>query len=220
VEGEVAAIKPVLRGWSHAVATVPALAGAVALAVAAQQRHALQLSLLVYGVALVLLFGVSATYHVPPWSARWKERWRRFDHASIFVMIAGTYTAIASNILDGWLRVVILTVIWTLASVGIVVCASPLRLPRPALALMYVSTGWVAVVAMPALIARLSATGLIFLVTGGVLYSAGAIVYTLRRPVLWPRVFGYHELFHLIVIAATALFFAFIAADIVAVQRG
>jgi hemolysin III len=212
--------KPRLRGWSHAVATVPALTGTIILLAAAHGNRAMQLSLAVYGVALVLLFGVSAAYHLPSWSPLWKARWRRFDHAMIFVMIAGTYTAVVGNLLDGWPRFAILAAIWSLAVGGVVLCVSPVRLPRPAFAATYVAVGWVAIAAMPLLVERLGVQGLLFLLAGGGLYSVGAVVYALRRPMLWPRVFGYHELFHLLVIAASAVFFAFIAADVVAGHRG
>jgi hemolysin III len=211
--------KPALRGWSHAVATVPAIAGTALLLVAARPDRALQLSLLVYGVALFLLFAVSAMYHLPSWSPSWKARWRRFDHAMIFIMIAGTYTPIVGNLIEGWPRVTILATIWSLALAGVALCISPLQLPRAAFAITYVAVGWVAIAAMPVLVQRLGINGLLFLLAGGALYSTGAIVYALRRPRLWPSVFGYHAVFHLLVIAATAVYFAFIATDVVAAHR-
>lgn len=212
-------VKPALRGWSHALAVLPALAGSVILVVAAHGHGALELSLVVYGISLVLLFGVSATYHVPPWTPKWKARWRRIDHAVIFVMIAGTYTPVIGNLLDGWPRDVTLAAIWVLAVAGVVLSVSPLQLPPGVLAVTYVAVGWVAVAVMPALFVRLGIHGLLLLLLGGALYSIGAVVYALERPKLWPRVFGYHELFHLMVIAASAAFFAFIATQVVAAHR-
>jgi len=215
MQQDTVAAKPLLRGWLHAVTVVPALLGATALVIAAHQNSALQLSLIVYGVSLVLLFAVSASYHVPRWSARWDARWRRLDHSMIFVVIAGTYTPVSVNVLDGPLRVAILATIWALALVGVMLCMSPFRLPRRLLAVAYVAVGWVAVAALPALAVRLGVPGLLYMVGGGLLYSIGALVYASRWPQLWPKVFGYHELFHVMVIAASAVFFAFIATDVV-----
>jgi hemolysin III len=220
VAPDATAVKPVLRGWSHALAVVPALAGSLALVFASGRNPGMRLSLFVYGAALVLLFLVSALYHLPRWSPVWKARLRRADHSMIFVLIAGTYTPITGNVLDGGARAWILTTIWTLAAAGVVLSMSSLHLPRGLLALLYVAVGWVAIAVLPSLVERLGSRALVFLLAGGALYSAGAVVYAARRPALWPRVFGYHELFHLLVIAGTAVFFTFIATDVVAGNPG
>jgi hemolysin III len=217
VRSVVTPVKPVLRGWSHALATVPALLGSVLLIAAARGNSGLQLSLAVYGAALVLLFAVSASYHVLNWPDAWRPRVRRLDHAMIFLLIAGTYTPITGSLLDGWTRDLILAMVWTLAAAGVALALSPVQLPRRALALVYVGVGWVAIVVLPQLAAHLGGRALLLLLAGGVLYSLGAVVYATRRPSLWPRVFGYHELFHLLVIGGTAMFFALIATDVVAV---
>lgn len=209
--------KPVLRGWSHALATVPALLGSILLVAAARGNGGLQLLLAVYGAALVLLFAVSASYHVLNWPDAWRTRVRRLDHAMIFVLIAGTYTPITGTLLDGWSRDLILVMVWTLATAGVVLALSAVQLPRAALALVYVGVGWVAVVVLPQLAAHLGGRALILLLAGAALYSLGAVVYATRRPALWPRVFGYHELFHLLVIGGTAMFFTLIATDVAAV---
>jgi len=212
--------QPLLRGWLHLIAIVPAMLGTAALVLATQERRALQLSLIVYGFSLVLLFAVSATYHVPHWPERWKLRWKRLDHAAIFVVIAGTNTPVIGNVLQGPLRTAMLATIWGLAGAGVLLCLTPLDLPRPVFAGAYVAVGWAALAVLPALVVQLGPSGLALLLTGGMLYSIGALVYALQRPVLWPRVFGYHELFHLMVVAASAVFFALIATDVVAVHRG
>ncbi|MFN2581539.1 MAG: hemolysin III family protein, partial [Candidatus Dormibacteria bacterium] len=108
-------------------------------------------------------------------------------------------------------RLSILAAVWTVAIIGVVMVTAPIRVPRALMVVLYLLTGWMAVVIIPAIATRVDAGALTLLVGGGLLYSAGAVAYALQRPRLWPRVFGYHEVFHLFVIAATALFFAFVA---------
>ncbi len=211
--------RPLLRGWSHAVAVVPALAGAVVLVVATRGDPAKQVSLAVYGTGLTLLFAISALYHRGGWSPSWRAAWRRIDHANIFIVIAATYTPVAVNVLDGWLRVAVLVTIWVTALIGASLVAAPIRLPRAAAVTLYIAVGWLAIVITPALYARVGLAALCLLLAGGVLYSLGATAYALRRPRLWPRVFGYHEVFHLLVIAASASFFVFIALTVVPATR-
>lgn len=117
--------------------------------------------------------------------------------------------------LDGWWRPLILTAVWALAVAGIAVVIPGKRLYRPLEALLYVITGWVALAALPALWSRVGPGPLLLLLAGGLTYSAGAVIYAFKRPVLWDRVFGYHELFHLLVIAASVIFFVFMAAVVV-----
>jgi hemolysin III len=211
-----AASRPILRGWSHA-ATVPvALAGAITLVMVSGGDIARHISLAVYGLALVLLFAVSATYHCGPWSVRTRRVWGRLDHATIFVAIAGTYTPVVVNVLSGWQSIVLLTVIWVLAGSGVIVATTGIPLPRGVVVGLYIAVGWTVVFFLPALANRIHASGLLVLGIGGALYSAGALVYALRWPNLWPRVFGFHEVFHLLVIAASAVYFVFIAATIAA----
>lgn len=212
--------RPLLRGWSHAVAVAPALAGAIALVVLARGDPAKQVSLVVYGAALTLLFTISALYHRVPWTPVWKTVWRRLDHANIFVVIAATYTPIAANMLDGWVRVAVLAGIWAAALTGASVVAAPLALPRPAMVALYIGVGWLALFIIPMLYTRLGVLGVALLFGGGALYSLGAAMYATRRPRLWPRVFGYHEAFHLLVIAASALFFVVIAVSVVPAAHG
>ncbi|MGA7988886.1 MAG: hemolysin III family protein [Candidatus Dormiibacterota bacterium] len=208
--------RPILRGWSHA-ATVPvALAGAITLVVVSGGDVERRISLAVYGVALVLLFAVSATYHCGPWSVRTRNVWRRLDHATIFIAIAGTYTPIVVNVLRGWQSIVLLTVIWVLAGSGVIVATTGVPLPRGVVVGLYIAVAWTVIFFVPALADRIHGSGLLVIAIGGILYLAGAIVYALRWPNLWPRVFGFHEVFHLLVIAASTVYFVFIAVTIAA----
>ena len=202
--------KPLLRGWSHAIAALVAVAGLVTLIVITRHDPAKLVSMAVYGTALVLLFGVSATYHIFNWPPRIKDWLRRADHATIFVFIAATYTPLVFNVLDGWWRIWVLATIWVCAMAGVIGAAPFLRIPRTALAALYLSMGWVAVIAIVPLTAALGWAAALLMALGGLQYSLGAAAYAFRRPRLWPRVFGYHELFHLAVITASVTFYAIV----------
>lgn len=202
--------KPLLRGWSHGVAALVAVAGLVSLIVITRQDPPKLVSMTVYGVGLVLLFGVSATYHIFNWPPRVKNWLRRVDHATIFVFMAATYTPLVFNILDGWWRIGVLVAIWICALAGVIGAAPFLRIPRVALASIYISMGWLAVVALVPLTAALGWFAAVLMALGGLQYSLGAAAYAFKKPRLWPRVFGYHELFHLAVITASVTFYAIV----------
>jgi hemolysin III len=207
---DVFADKPLLRGWSHAVAAVVAIAGLVTLIVITRHDAAKLVSMIVYGTALVLLFSVSATYHIFNWPPRVKDWLRRADHATIFVFIAATYTPLMFNVLDGWWRIGVLAAIWISALAGVAGAAPFLRIPRQLLAALYLAMGWVAVVALVPLTAALGWVAALLIAFGGLQYSLGAAAYAFRRPRLWPRVFGYHEVFHLAVISASVTFYVIV----------
>lgn len=207
--------RPRLRGWSHVAATGPALAGAVVLVALAHGDPGRQVALLVYGAASVLLFATSGLYHVGTWSPPVRARLRRLDHANIFLLIAATYTPLTLTLLTGAWKVSVITIIWTLAVLGVALVMSPVAVPRALRAAAYVATGWVALFALPAF-ARSGGLATTALIAGaGVLYSIGAVLYGTRWPRLNPRWFGYHEVFHLLVIAANAMFFAVMAVAVV-----
>lgn len=206
VDGEV---KPRLRGVSHACAFVAALAGCffLALAPAGGARY---LAGLVFGVSLVLMFGISATYHCPNWSPATYQRIQRFDHAAIYVLIAGTFTPIAALDGAGGWGPRLLWVMWAAALVGAGLALLGRSGPRGLRSLLYVVLGMVAlpvVVRLPAIIGPARVGWLVF---GAVLYALGAGVYARRWPDPHPTVFGYHELFHLMVIAAATVHYAVI----------
>jgi hemolysin III len=202
--------KPLLRGWSHAVAAVVAVAGLASLVVITRNDPAKLASMVVYGTGLVMLFAVSATYHIFNWPPRVKDWLRRADHATIFVFIAATYTPLVFNVLDGWWRLGVLITIWVCALAGVVGAAPFLRIPRAALAGLYLAMGWIAVVALVPLSAALGWAAALLMALGGLQYSLGAAAYAFRRPRLWPRVFGYHEVFHLAVITASITFYVIV----------
>lgn len=208
--------RPLLRGWSHAVAVPVAMAATAVLAVLSRGDRVRQAGLLVYGIASVLLFTGSAAYHLGGRTRRLRSVLRRLDHANIFVLVAATYTPVSLAVLGGGWRIAILGAVWTLAGVGIATIALPgWEIPRGLRAGAYVGQGLVGIAAAPVIVAAVGWASLGLLLGGGALYILGAAVYSLRRPRLWPRVFGYHEVFHLLVVAANALFYVFMLRRVV-----
>jgi len=207
----IAAVKPKLRGVSHEWAFFVSLFLGAGLIVAAKTPKA-TLAVTVYAISLSALLGTSALYHRVNWTRPSVRRWmRRLDHSMIFFLIAGTYTPFALLVLRGPLADAILVVVWIGAIAGAIVEMVWIDHPKWVAALIYMSLGWVAAVAFPELWSRMGVAGTLFVAAGGLLYTAGAVVYATQRPNPDPRVFGYHEVFHLFVIAAAAAHFAAIA---------
>jgi hemolysin III len=204
--------KPLLRGVSHELAAGVALFAWLALALFAASTRAL-VAANVYGVSLVSLFVVSAVYHRPTWTPRSRLFMRRLDHAAIFLLIAGTYTPMCLLLVPGTGRV-ILAVVWSGAALGIVQSVFWVHAPKPLVAAAYVVLGWVVVPVLPTLSGTLGAGAVALLAAGGGLYTLGAVIYATRRPDPFPRVFGYHEIFHALVIAAAACHFTVVAGAI------
>jgi hemolysin III len=200
------AVKPRLRGVLHQYAFFVSLASGTLLVLLAATTKA-SLAAAVYAASVSALFGVSALYHRITWTTPARRRMRQLDHAMIFLLIAGTYTPVGLLVLNGTLATVVLAVVWGGAAAGIVLEFAWTTAPRWLGGTVYLALGWVAVVATPQLFARLGVAGGLLIVAGGLLYSAGAAVYALRRPDPVPAVFGYHEVFHLLVIAAVAAHF-------------
>jgi hemolysin III len=200
--GEIAqSVKPKLRGWLH-VGALPAALIAGLVLVALGPTVTARLALAVYALTSVLLFGISALYHRGHWSARADTWLRRFDHANIYLIIAGTYTPFALLALRGDLRVVVLAVIWIGALAGVAFRVLWVRAPRWLYTALYVGLGWVAAGFVPQLLNGAGVAALALVCAGGLLYSAGGLVYGLRRPDPSPRWFGFHEVFHAFTIAA------------------
>ena len=203
--------KPRLRGVSHKWAFYVACVLGAALVLFAPAGTP-RLAAAIYAFTVAALFGTSALYHRIDWASIGARRWmRRLDHSAIFLLIAGTYTPFALLVLDGPLATVILVVVWAGALSGIVMKLVWIDAPKPVVALAYVMLGWVAVAAFPDLIRELGLTGTGLIVAGGALYTAGAVIYAIKRPDPAPTVFGYHEIFHLLVIVAAALQYAVVA---------
>jgi hemolysin III len=198
VNGE---LVPGLRGVSHAWAFWCALVAGTVLALYAPSAEA-RAAALVYGAGMCALFAASGLYHRWPWDPRWRPLLRRIDHSAIYVFIAASYTPVALLVLSGTVQVVVLVSVWAGALAGVALSVAWITAPRVLVAASYLALGWVAIVAMPQLAHRLGVAPLVLFAAGGLLYSVGAAVYALRRPNPWPHTFGFHEVFHALVILA------------------
>ena len=202
--------KPRLRGVSHQYAFFVAIAAGVALVALAQGLQA-RVAVAVYALSLAAMFGASALYHRVDWAPRPRAWLRRLDHSMIYVLVAGTYTPFALLVLAPALGWTILGIVWAGALAGIVLSLVWIDAPRWLSAVLYVALGWVSVVVVPQLWDRVGVMAVALLATGGVLYTIGAVIYARRRPDPAPRVFGYHEVFHVFVIVAATAHFAAVA---------
>ncbi len=205
-------IKPRLRGVSHEVAFFASfLSGALLIVLASPHGTKATVAACVYAFAMTALFGSSALYHVPNWSVPVRRWLRRLDHSSIFLLIAGTFTPFAMLVLEGWLQTAILIVVWAGAMSGIALKLAWIDAPRWVAVIVFVALGWVGVFAVPQLWQALGPLPVLLVGAGGVLYTVGAVIYATKKPDPKPEVFGYHEIFHLLVIGAASLHYAAIA---------
>jgi hemolysin III len=203
-------VKPLLRGVSHQYAFFVSVGCGVGLILAASGGRA-RLAATIYAVAVSALLGTSALYHRITWRPKARRWMRRLDHSMIFVMIAGTYTPVALLALKGSLANTILIVLWAGALGGVAFKLLWIDAPKWLLAAVYVTLGCVSAAILGELPAAIGWLGVAGLATGGLLYTVGAVIYASGRPNPWPRVFGYHEIFHALVLAAAGLHYAVIA---------
>ncbi len=172
----------------------------------------------VYALTLVALFGVSGLYHRVTWSPRVRGWLRRIDHATIFLLLAGTYTPFAVLVIPAPLGPALLAAVWACAAAGLVLSILWVAAPRWIIGLLCTAMGWVSLIAAPALTTAAGARPVVLLAAGGALYTVGALTYVRRWPDPAPGVFGYHEFFHLLVVAAAGVHFAAVLLD--ALPRG
>jgi hemolysin III len=210
-------VKPLLRGVSHEIAAVLALPAA-ALLVARAEGATARLGALVYGVSLVTLFTVSAVYHRRFWSLPMRQFIGRLDHSAIFLLIAGTYTP-CGLLLGPGAGHLALWVVWIGAALGIALVVGRFGVGKRLRAAIYVLLGWVVVPLLPRLQDAVGPGALALLLLGGFFYTVGAVIYGLRRPDPFPRTFGFHEIFHLLTIAAAACHFLVVVAAVERLSR-
>jgi len=202
--------KPLLRGVSHQVSFFCALVACAALIVRARPGVATA-SAFVFAFSLVNLFGTSALYHRVDWSPNARKRMRRLDHAAIFILIAGGYTPLFALVPSRAGGHGALAVIWIGGIAGVIKSLAWPDAPKPVTALLCVVLGWTAAGQVIDRVSVVGSTSVAFLVASGVIYSLGALVYALKRPDPFPRVFGYHEVFHALVVLASVCLFVHVA---------
>ena len=195
--------RPVLRGWFHAAMAPAAVAGTWILWNAAGPSPMKRTSVAVFGLCMVGLYTTSSLYHLGPWTDRGRHIMSRLDVAMIQLFIAGSFTPVALHALSGAWRVWSLIVAWAIALTGALIAASPVKAPRWVSTGGFIAIGWLAVVPLTRMIDALPWEGLGLIALGGLLYTVGAIVYARKRPDPAPAWFGYHEIFHLFVVAAS-----------------
>jgi len=202
--------KPMLRGWIHAWAAAGAVGMTFALCWLSRDDTPRLISMLVFGLSMVALYTISAIYHIGTWQGTTFRVLRSLDHSNIFFVIAGTYTPLCFNVLTGWLRTTVLILIWVMALGGIVVSVGTVtgRWPvsRKVSTIFYVIMGWISLLTLPALWVALPWQAIAGLILGGILYTVGAIIYALKRPNPFPNVLGFHEVFHIFVVAGGVVF--------------
>ncbi|GAA5007879.1 PAQR family membrane homeostasis protein TrhA [Actinopolymorpha pittospori] len=194
-------VKPKLRGWLHAGTFPLSVAAGIVIVVLAPTTEA-RIATAIFALTASLLFGVSALYHRGRWTPRAAGVLRRLDHANIFLIIAGTYTPFTLLLLDRRDAQVLLTIVWVGALLGVAFRVLWLGAPRWLYVPVYVAVGWAAAFWLPAFFSRGSTAVFVLILAGGLLYSAGAIVYATKKPNPSPRWFGFHEIFHAFTVAA------------------
>lgn len=201
--------KPRLRGVFHLWAFFVAVVAGIVLVVLADGALP-RFAAWVYVMALAAMFGASALYHRYPFKSAARRVWaRRLDHSTIFLFIAGTYTPFALVAFEGTIRWIVLVTVWSGAALGLVLNFVWLHAPKWVSVLAYIAVGWVGVLTIPQMFSQVGVTGAVLVLVGGGLYTLGAITYAVHWPNPFPRTFGFHEIFHvLVVIAATAQFVA------------
>jgi hemolysin III len=196
-----------IRGLLHGSAALATAVGLVFLVDRAWGRLAAVIGAILFGGALLVMFTVSSLYHSVPWDPEVKRVLQRVDHSMIFLVVAGTFTPIAIASLDGIPLVVSLAVVWGIAVIGIILKAVMPETKTWLSVTLQMVMGWSAVVWMPWVWTELGAGAIALIVLGGVCYTVGTVIFTAKRPRLFPRTFSYHELFHVLVIAGSGFHF-------------
>jgi hemolysin III len=198
--------KPLLRGRIHQAAFFVVIPASVVLVLLAPTPRA-RLATIIYAITLIAQLGASAMYHIGDWEEESRVRMRRLDHSAIFLLIAGSYTPFCLLVLTGTLATVVLIVVWAGAAIGIATKLYSLDL-HVLSGILYIGLGWAVLATLPELVRALDPVPLALVVTGGVLYTLGAVVLARNKPDPWPNTFGYHEVWHTMTVSATACHYA------------
>jgi hemolysin III len=196
-----------VNSLTHWIGAILALAGLIGLLVVGWGTPAKVISLIIYGASLIFLFSASATYHMVRVKEKALEIFRKVDHSAIYFLIAGTYTPFCINAFTGFWKWGMLTIIWSLAAIGIGIKVFIIRVPRWLNAGIYIAMGWLVIGASGQLLAALPIWVITWLIIGGVVYTLGAIIYITRVFNFVPGIFGFHEVWHIFVLIAAAAHF-------------
>jgi len=205
-----ALVPPLLRGYLHLAGAIVAPFALIHLIYVADTPSAV-VGAAVFGVSLTLLYATSAMYHVVPWSATLRPLVRRLDHAMIFVFIGGVYTPFALMLMSKQLSISVLLVVWGLAGVGVVLKLAALKTPHWVSIGLYLTMGWLAIVPALKVAPTVPVEVVILPAVAGVMCSIGMVIYLTQWPNPFPRVFGYHEIFHTLVVISTAMLYSVLA---------
>jgi hemolysin III len=195
-----------VRGMLHGAAGVASLVG-LALLWSTRPDPGGRLALAVFAGSLAALYTVSALYHSVDWRGSRRVLMQRLDHSMIYLVVAATYTPIGALVLEGGLQVATLALVWGLAAVGILLKLTGVAPATQLSVTLQTLMGWLALIPLPELLRRLGGEAVTLLLAGGLCYTVGMVIYATKRPRLFPRVFGYHEAFHVLVVVASALHF-------------
>ena len=210
VKASLAAKRPLLRGFLHLGAFMAAIAGIIVMLLLAHNARG-YVGASIFGASLITVYGVSAAYHRISWGGRMSSLMRRLDHAMIFFLIAGTYTPFCLIVLRNAWGISLLSATASIAVVGAAMRLAWLNSPRWLALSLYLATGWVALFGASQILQKLDLAPLSLLLLGGIAYSVGGIAYAAKRPDPWPRVFGYHEVFHSFTILGSVSHFVAVA---------
>ncbi len=200
-----------VNGFTHFYSAIAALLGSIYLVAVSWSDTPKVISLIIYGVSLVLLFSASAAYHLAVARPGIIQILRKLDHSAIFLLIAGTYTPICYNIFTGFWQWGLLAIIWGIAIAGITLKIFYIKTPRWLTAGIYLVMGWLCVLALPEMLSRIPLDGLLWLLAGGLFYTVGAIIYSTKALNLFPGRFGFHEVWHIFVMLGALAHFVMIA---------
>lgn len=196
-----------IRGFLHGGAAIASLIGLIVLVINTWDIANARLGALIFGLSLILMYTTSSLYHSIPWSGVWKLRMQRLDHSMIFLVVAGTFTPVAIASLEGTNLAIALGTVWGLATLGIVLKTFLTSAATWLSVTIQLAMGWSAVFWGPEFYRQLGAGAVILLALGGLCYTVGVVIFLSKRPKLFPRIFSYHELFHVLVVTASALHF-------------
>lgn len=202
--------RPLLRGTLHLVMAIVAPFALVLMLLIAHTPQG-YVGAAIFGAAMIACFSISASYHLVPWPQVLRGVMKRLDHSMIFVLIAGTYTPFCLTVLWGAWGISMLSVVWSIAGAGVLLKVAWPSAPRPLSVGAYLAVGWVALIATVPLLSAMAPWALALVALGGALCSIGGLVYARKRPDPYPRVFGYHEVFHALVVAGVVVFFSLVA---------